>query len=71
MIDRVKPNQPERMLLSRRDTARVLGYKSVESIKRLERAGRLKPRRPSGKQLGQVFHLVSDVMALAREDADA
>jgi hypothetical protein len=61
---------PPQLLYSRRDAARLLGYRSVDPIKELERQGRLTPVRPTGKATGQVFFRRAELEAIANGDGD-
>ena len=59
------------LLSSRKQTMQALGYESIDPVKELERQGRLRVIRPTGKKRGQVFHPVSDVEAIANGESDA
>lgn len=60
-------HQPERLLLTRRQVAEMLGGVSVETVRRLEDEGRLKPIRLSRSPTAQVFFKAADVHALVEE----
>ena len=62
--------KPQRLLYTREQTADVLGGISVGSVIRLEKAGRLKPIRLTGRKTGQVFHRAEDVLSLVAGAAD-
>jgi hypothetical protein len=62
---------PEPLFYTRRQTAHVLGYKSVASVIRLEQEGVLRAYRHRPRPTGQVFNAVAEVHALAaRRQAD-
>lgn len=58
-------NQQGQLLYSRQQAARLLGFKSVDSILELERQGKLTPVRPTGKATGQVFYRFAELEAIA------
>jgi DNA-binding transcriptional MerR regulator len=49
-------------LYSRRQASELLGGMNVATIRQLEKKGRLKPVRPSGKKTGQVFFTAAELM---------
>lgn len=60
------PKAPElqQLLYSREQVARLLGYRSIASIIRLERQGVLRPVRISRSPTGQVFYRAADIHQL-------
>jgi predicted site-specific integrase-resolvase len=61
----------ERLLLTRKQVAKLLGNVDVSTIRRLERAGRLKAVRLTKSPSGKVFFRREDVLRLVQETADA
>jgi hypothetical protein len=51
------------LLYSRKQASELLGGINVATIRQLEKAGRLKPIRPSGKKTGAVFFTAEELMA--------
>jgi hypothetical protein len=62
------PNK-ERLLYSREQVAELLGGISTATVRRLEREGRLRPIRLTGRNSGQVFFKATDVRTLIEEVA--
>jgi hypothetical protein len=62
--------QPQ-LLVSRRDTARLLGNVSVATVIRLEQSERLTPIRLDPTKMGLVFYAWDQVMAVASGVAHA
>jgi hypothetical protein len=63
---------PARLLYTRRQTAELLGNVHLATIRRLEKAGRLKPVRLNrNSRLAMVFYRARDVQALVEEAGDA
>jgi len=61
------PITPDQKLLSRRQTSMVLGGLSISSLRRMEIAGLLTPRRPGGKPTSPVYYRMTEVRQLAGE----
>ncbi len=58
------PSQPHKVLCTRREAAEMLG-RSIDTVKRFERAGKLKPVRLSGDAKNAVVSIrISEVIAL-------
>ena len=66
---KTQPLEPQ-LLYSRKQTARLLGYLSIDPIIELEQSGRLTPVRPTGKPTSQVFYRRDELMALASGEAE-
>ena len=58
------PPSSDPLLYTREQVATLLGGISTATIRRMERAGRLRPIRLTGRNTGQVFFKASDVHAL-------
>jgi hypothetical protein len=59
-----------RLLYSRRQVAELLGGVDISYIRRLEKAGRLKPVRLTRSPSAMAFYRAQDVAALVEEAAD-
>ena len=57
------PTQPHKVLCTRREAAEMLG-RSVDTVKRFERAGKLKPVRLGSAKNAVVSIRISEVIAL-------
>jgi hypothetical protein len=55
---------PDRLIFTRRQVAQLLGGIDTSTVRRLERDGRLRPIRLTGRKTGQVFFRAEDVYAL-------
>jgi hypothetical protein len=60
----------ERLLYSREQAAEQLGGVSTDTVRRLERQGRLKPVRLTGSRTGKVFYRAEQVHALIEQPDD-
>lgn len=57
------PSQPHKVLCTRREAAEMLG-RSIDTVKRFERAGKLKPVRLGSAKNAVVSIRISEVIAL-------
>ncbi len=57
---------PKQLLVSRKDAAQMLGGVSTATIKRLEQAGVLHPRRLRRSLSAQVFYGIEEIIAVAQ-----
>lgn len=60
------PTQPHKVLCTRREAAEMLG-RSVDTVKRFERAGKLKPVRLGSARNAVVSIRISEVVKLIEE----
>jgi hypothetical protein len=71
LLTTAESKSPERLLFSRAQVAALLGGVSSATVRRMEREGRLRPIRLTGRPTGQVFFRAVDVLALVEEASDA
>ena len=58
-----------RLLYSRAQVQEMLGGVSIMTLIRLEKDGKLTPRRLTGKRTGQVFYKAAEIEALVEDAA--
>ena len=66
MAEKVQTSANQQLLYSRKQVARLLGNVSTATVRRLERAGRLRAVRLT-KARGAVFFRLADVLAFVEE----
>jgi hypothetical protein len=71
LLTTAEAKSPERLLFSREQVAALLGGISTATVRRMEREGRLRPIRLTGRSTGQVFYSATSVLHLVQEAGDA